>query len=680
MDERIKRYHERFPLRNRSLRVKRRCLVFGILLTCVAALMTVFPPATLRYLDGRFYDIMLQSLSSGHFHSLPVIVTIDDPSLEKYGQWPWSRFRLASLVQKIIDLGASGAGLDLILAEPDRCSLSGILDELERETGHRFQTDLSGFPDSNLFLAQTVHGSPVALGYKFLFRSTDTESKEQWLHPLPNAVLRELPGYPSRPLKANDVLCNIPSLSRSASASGFINAGADPDGVLRRVPLIGQYRGGLYPDLALACLMLKDGIPKISITSGQDGLLMRWNNKKIPLDSRGNLLLRYRGKRGTFPYYSAADILDDRLPPGALKNKVVFVGATASGLGDWYVSPLDTRFPGPEVHATIVDNIMSGDFLYRPGWANGAELFSVILLGVILSLAMAYGNPAAGLALFGITAVSVGYAFHGLFHTWGMYLSPLMPLATLLILFSGISILNYGYAEQKARRQTKALLHAQDTTIIRLATLAEARDHQTGLHLQRTQRYVRSLARELSRHPRYGRQVVETGVELFSKCAPLHDIGKVGIPDHILLKQGELTDDEFSVMKDHTLIGARVLSGTLDGSGPQKDNTYLGLARDMAVSHHEKWDGTGYPLGLKGANIPLAGRIMALADVYDALTTKRTYKQAFLHQKARELIISEKGKHFDPVVVEAFLAVEDTFKAIAREFGEDGQASPPFQS
>jgi response regulator RpfG family c-di-GMP phosphodiesterase len=139
----------------------------------------------------------------------------------------------------------------------------------------------------------------------------------------------------------------------------------------------------------------------------------------------------------------------------------------------------------------------------------------------------------------------------------------------------------------------------------------------------------------------------------------------VGIPDHILLKQGKLTPEEFDMIKDHTLIGARVLNGTVDGFTTEEGMGYLELSREIAVSHHERWDGTGYPLGLKGVGIPLAGRIMALADVYDALTSKRLYKPAFLHEKAREIIVRERGSHFDPDVVQAFLRVEDAFQAIA---------------
>lgn len=656
----------RFPAPPRSTRDKGRCLVFGMLLAGLAAVLTVFPPASLRYMEGRLYDVMLQSLPAGRVHPLPVIVAIDDSSLEGYGQWPWPRSRLAGLLQKIHDLGAAGIGLDLILAEPDRCSVAGILDELERETGRCLAAVLADLPDSDRTLARTMAGIPVAMGYKLLFHSAEKESRAQWLRPLRNAVLQDTPDYPEHLLRADGVLCNLPLFSQSAPASGFINAGSDPDGVLRRVPLLAQYRGGLYPGLALACLLMGHGDPKVAVVSGPDGLMLHWNGRQVPLDAYGNLLLRYRGRRGTFPVYSAGDILSGRISGQALKDRIVIVGTLASGLGDWHVTPFDNRYPGPEVHATVMDNLMGTSFLYRPGWADGAELLSVIVLGTMLALTMAYGSSAAGLAVAGLGVACTAYISRWLLQAWGMYLSPLMPLAVLFIVFSGLSFLNYDYAERKARRRTLALQQAQDAAIIRLAALTETRDLETGRHLQRTQRYVQALAHELSRHPRYGPELDAAGIDFLSKCAPLHDIGKVGIPDHILLKKGQLTTAEFDVVKEHPLIGARVLSETVDGPTGEGSG-YFDLARDIAVSHHEKWDGTGYPFGLKGTDIPLAGRIMALADVYDALTTQRTYKPAFGHEKSREIIIGEKERHFDPDVVEAFLLAEDTFRAIAEE-------------
>lgn len=217
------------------------------------------------------------------------------------------------------------------------------------------------------------------------------------------------------------------------------------------------------------------------------------------------------------------------------------------------------------------------------------------------------------------------------------------------------------------RDRTEEVQRTQDVTILSLASLAETRDNETGAHILRTQRYVRALALELRGHPRFYKALDPDSIDLLYKSAPLHDIGKVGVPDAILLKPGKLTAEEFETMKKHTVYGRDALikaEAALDGGA---DDSFLKHAREISYSHHEKWDGSGYPEGLKGEGIPVSARLMALADVYDALISKRVYKEAFTHEKARDIIMQGGGSHFDPAVVEAFAAIEDKFVEIAAE-------------
>ncbi len=199
-------------------------------------------------------------------------------------------------------------------------------------------------------------------------------------------------------------------------------------------------------------------------------------------------------------------------------------------------------------------------------------------------------------------------------------------------------------------------LESRNVIIFALAKLAESRDPETGAHLERMREYSRLLADDLSRQAKYADIVDADYVRTIYLTSPLHDIGKVGIPDHVLLKPGKLTPEEFEIMKQHTLIGYYTLDAALR---EQPEAAYLRFARDIAGSHHEKWDGTGYPYGLSGEDIPLCGRIVAVADVYDALTTARVYKDAFSHEKARSIIREGSGKHFDPDIVDAFFNHED---------------------
>lgn len=214
--------------------------------------------------------------------------------------------------------------------------------------------------------------------------------------------------------------------------------------------------------------------------------------------------------------------------------------------------------------------------------------------------------------------------------------------------------------------RSREAVRMQDATILAMATLAESRDPGVGAHLRRTQGFFTALAREVRFHARFAAQLNEQTIALMAKAAPLHDIGKVGIPDAILMKPGRLTADELTIMKLHTVHGRDAIAGVEAALG--SSNPLLRYAREITYSHQEKWDGSGYPEGLRGERIPLAARLMAVADVYDALISKRTYKPAFTHETAVELIRQGRGEHFDPDIVDAMLAIEAQFRAIAAEF------------
>lgn len=209
------------------------------------------------------------------------------------------------------------------------------------------------------------------------------------------------------------------------------------------------------------------------------------------------------------------------------------------------------------------------------------------------------------------------------------------------------------------------IARTQDATLFALTSLASTRDNETGQHILRTQAYVRELAQRLHRHPAHRPTLDDETVEVIAKSAALHDIGKVAIPDAILHKPGRLDTAEFEIMKTHTTHGWQALSqaeAALQGEA----GSFLRHARDIARSHHERWDGTGYPRGLRGAQTPLSARLMAVADVYDALISRRVYKAPMPHDEALHLIAQQRGRHFDPDVVDALMADPDRFNAIAQ--------------
>jgi putative two-component system response regulator len=222
--------------------------------------------------------------------------------------------------------------------------------------------------------------------------------------------------------------------------------------------------------------------------------------------------------------------------------------------------------------------------------------------------------------------------------------------------------------EAEVTRRMGENLLIQDVSILALAHLAEIRDPETGNHLKRTQAYVHCLAKRLIDHPRFASQLNSQTVEQIAKSAPLHDIGKVGIPDHILLKPGKLTPEEWEVMKTHARLGAEAIEhAERDAERPV---AFLAFAKQIARHHHERWDGRGYPDGLAGDAIPLVARLMALADVFDALISRRVYKEPFPPEQARRMIIEQRGMHFDPDVCDAFDAAYDEFCTIAQCYAD----------
>ncbi|MEK7884840.1 response regulator [Methyloversatilis sp. NSM2] len=232
------------------------------------------------------------------------------------------------------------------------------------------------------------------------------------------------------------------------------------------------------------------------------------------------------------------------------------------------------------------------------------------------------------------------------------------------------------WLEAEIARRMRQNQVVQDVSMRALASIAEARDDETGNHILRTQAYVNVLARALATTPRYAGELTPALVETYTKAAPLHDIGKVAIPDHILHKPGKHTPDEWEIMKTHARQGSDAIWRAICDQEEREALDFLYIAMDIAHYHHEKWDGSGYPEGLAGEAIPLPARLMALADVFDALISKRAYKPAFPLDRATAIITEGRGRHFDPDVVDAYLAHLDEFAAIAARYADLAEQTP----
>jgi adenylate cyclase len=486
-------------------------------------------------------------------------------------------------------------------------------------------------------------------------------------HPLGLALVRHADNQDEPFFHATGAVCSLSALTRAAAASGFLNAAPDPDGLLRRAPLMAEFDGQVYPALSLAALTAasqrRDAVLNVANVNTSTLLV---NDRRVPLDGKSNLLVRYRGGKRTFPYVSAADVLSGQLPAGSFADKFVFVGTTALGTREVVATPLDTLFAGVEVQATIADNLLQQDFLRRPEHAVTVETQTVLALGLLVTLlvgrfGLLWGTAAVTGAVAGTWVVA-----SWLFITSGVFLSPLFPTiglgAALMVMTAARFAVEHRRADQAVTDRTTS----QKLMVQSLLSLTEVRDAETGRHSRRTQRYARVLAEQLARDSGYGAYLTRDTIDLLSSLAPLHDIGKVGVPDRLLNKPGDLTPEELVEMRKHPAHGRDVILHAERDAGAH-DDRILAMAKDIVYTHHEKWDGTGYPEGLKGAAIPIPGRLMALVDVYDAVRTRSLYRQPMSHQAAVDLIVRGRGTHFDPAVVDAFLHVSDVMEQIAND-------------
>jgi adenylate cyclase len=636
----------------------------GAIPALIAALLALYRPESFSFLENRVYDALLKLSGARPPANRVVIVDVDERSLSAVGQWPWRREVLGQLISALRREGAATIALDIIFAEPDRFERTAGLDAAaERER--------SGTPTPDELFAETLREGGVVLGYAFTFDGSASLSNGCVLHPLGLAVVRS-EGYAAEDLplfEGTGVVCSLPGLARAAGGSGFLNAAPDSDGILRRVPLLIQAEDRVYPALSLAAVAATLGAKDAALRmANMNSSSLVLEDREMPLDGRGNLLLRYRGPKRTFPYVSAADVLDGRVPPGTLRDKIAFVGTTALGTREVVATPLDRLFAGVEVHATLADNLLQQDFIRRPPGGAALESLAASVLGLATAAIVAGSGMAFGILAAALAVAAAWWASLWWLNTSGVFSSPLFPSLGIAVGLAGMTLGKFMVERRRADTEVEEKATAQRLMVQTLLSLTETRDAETGRHSRRTRQYARMLAQELARHPRFHEYLTPERIDLLSSLAPLHDIGKVGVPDAILNKPGALTADELAQMRRHPIYGRDVIVKAERQAGVT-DDEILSLAKEIVYTHHERWDGTGYPQGLSGPDIPVAGRIMAIVDVYDAAVMRALYRPPMSHESAVEFIRSSRGTHFDPAVVDAFLRVAPAFENVAREAG-----------
>jgi len=627
---------------------RRLLAISGSVAALVATGLALYRPAALVREDYRVYDAFVRSVPPPAASSGIAIVEIDDRSVAEVGQWPWRRDVMARLIDGVRANGATAVALDMLMAEPDR-----------------FATE----PDA--ILAETLQRGHVVIGYAMTFPQTLSSSGVCLAHPLELvSVQRTSERGDTAIARASGAVCNLPQFERAAGGSGFLNAVPDADGILRRVPLVMEHDGRVYPALGLAAVM--------AATNARPGTLQMRNaaagsltldDGLVPLDGRGNLLLRFRDAQHAFRSVSAVDVLRGQIAAGSFRDTLVFVGATALGVRDVVTTPVASLVPGVEVHAAVADNLLQRSFFSRPDYAAGLEVAVVLALALGLTLIAVW----RGVAMAAVAAV-VGLAVVWGATRWaiaadGVFISPVLPTLTIALTCAVLGAAGYGRIYVRAERTAQDLMQTRRLVVQSLLSLTEARDADTGSHSRRTQAYARMLATELVGHPRFRSYLTPERIDRLATLAPLHDIGKVGVPDRILLKPATLTPDEYEEIQKHPAHGRDAILRAEQQVG-LRDDPILTMAKEIVFTHHERWDGTGYPQGLREESIPIPGRIVAIVDMYDALVSKRVYRDALPFDEAVTLISQRRGTHFDPAVVDAFVRVASAFHEFLAEPSE----------
>ena len=606
-------------------------------------------------LDYQIYDLIKPKLNLDRSNSV-VVVEIDEKSLEVFGQWPWSRILVAKLAQEILLSKPAAFGMDVIFSEKDRTSLDEIKNFYKDSLNLDLNTSKIPAPllDNDKILATSLEaGNSVLAVFASNIPRNKTCNKLTTIKS--NLTFENID-------KIDDLICSYEPLNALARANGFINARAFSDGVLRYTNLFFYYKNSLIPSFSVAMLMQVD--PNLTLLKDEKnrGLKVKFLEKEVKLNDEAKALNEIYPKN-KFKTFSASDVLLERVDKSEFSGKFVLFGATALGLNDHFVSSGGKIRSGIFYHASLIENFLTNSLVSQPNFYKDLNFYLSVLVLVLLAFVIVrYGYLPSFFVFVLLTVIAFVSAEiklkSGVYISIGYIIIPVF----IIFLFFTLSMTFYSFWEK--RSFLKELEEAHSSAIDSMITVVEGKDRETGGHILRTREYVRVLAEYLRKKGIYN--FSPTFIKVLCQAVPLHDIGKVAIPDNILNKNGSLDEKEWEVMKKHVIYGKEIIQkAKMRSSGK---NLFLNAATNIAYTHHEKWDGSGYPPGLKGDEIPIEGRLMAIADVYDALTSKRVYKEKFNYEKAENMIINESGTHFDPILIKAFIDLKSEFRKIAQKY------------
>jgi len=591
-----------------------------------------------------------------------VIVNIDNKSINQMEQWPWSRVIYAQLISNINEMTPATIGFNMNFCHKDKSS--PIVIKKFYQKYFDLNNTISNIPkeleNNDRFLGQKLFSSKSVLSLRM---SNSPKKTASHCDNLSYNILENIDKIKYLP-QASYLECNTKDFHHNNPNFGFNTIPLDIDGVAREIPLLRKYKDRSIPSFGLAILLslnIHDYDTKEKRLSFFD--------KSIFLESRDRLLLPYRLSPPNV--FSAIDVLKKQVPKEAFHGKIVIVGSTTYRFNGYSQIYHDEKVDSSTIHAQYIESLFNHTFLVQSDFYKKINILSSFFFSILLYIFFKQRWSKRMVILTGMMTLGSFVWLFVMFNR-GVYVSIGYLWIPTLISYIVLFIVMFFSKNKKEKEALKEdLARSFHSTATSMALVANTHDQETGEHLIRTKKYVKLLAKQLYKKGLYSDSLYPHRIELISEAAPLHDIGKVGISDSILKKPGKLTFEEFEIMKTHSQLGANIIEQSLEY---YDHNPLLNIAYNIALYHHERWDGNGYPNGLKENEIPIEAQLMTIADVYDALISKRRYKEAFTYDKAESIIISERGKAFSPILVDIFIEQKEKFKSISMEWHEEKMA------
>ncbi|MDN5063264.1 CHASE2 domain-containing protein [Aliarcobacter butzleri] len=416
--------------------------VLSLSLSIFLSAIYIFFPSLPDSLDNRLRDYLFTIRGELPHNQNVVIVDIDETSIKSLGQWPWSRDKLAKILENLTLANVGIVGLDIVFAEEDRTSPHKILQDLKI-----YKKDV---PNYDLEFANVVENSPVILGYQFdLVKKDNVNAKVPQIPAI--FIEKDKPqDNKSYLIEAYNTILNIPQIQDKAYSSGFFNNIPDDTGIIRSVPLIISYDDTIYPSLALEVIRVINDTQKVVVQYDENGISNIFlDDISIPTDRYGRMLINFRGPERSFKYISAIDIYNNSFDKSEIDGKIVLIGTSAAGLFDLRATPFDSIFPGVEVHANIIDNILMQDFIYKASWLDGANILIIFVLSIIVVMLTTYTTFWANPIIFISFSISYLFLVYNLLFDYGIVLNILFPIATVLIASIMTTLFDYFYNIKK---------------------------------------------------------------------------------------------------------------------------------------------------------------------------------------------------------------------------------------